>query len=300
MSCKPGFFNGWGDCAVALKDTIGGTLQYKGNTWTDANAQSAAAWQTAIADDDKTVRNMLVLPIESFVPTTDEMEVLTSALGKKSKGKNSIPSGIAYLKASLCDYKQLLALEGKWFEYQPHFDGGSLWMTRKTDLNLKGFRCQIAMQVGFVPDDKTQSFPVYLFFDNYSEFENVVIVKPTFEFSDLFDYSPVGLDVVITTAYTAGVVVVRVTKRGSGDAQTGLDQVTDWETMVVSFGTTLPAAVTVVVENGQGSYTLTIKKDTGGTPANLASSDTITLQAHDDDATNLTYISHVFDVVGGA
>lgn len=299
MTCKKGFFNGWGDCANLLENMIGGTLQYKGGVWTTATSQAAASWQTVIADDDSTVRDTLALPITGFVPTTDEPEITTSVLGKKYKTKNAIPSGTIYFDATLCDYKQLHALEGRWYEFMPFFDGGQFWMTRKTDLNLKGFRCRIATIAGLPPEDKTLSYPMHIFFDSYNEFKEVVVVDPSFSFDDVFNYTPVGLDVVITTAYTGGVVVVRATKRGSGDAATGLDQVTDWETMVTSFGTTLPAAVTIVAEAAQGAYTLTIKKDTGGTPANLATTDILTLQAHQDDATNLTQLSHVFDVVGG-
>lgn len=301
MGCKKGFFNGWGDCSDLMEMMIGGTLQYKGGTWTDATAVSSSAWQTVIADDDADVRDTLALPITNFVPTTDEPEITTTALGKKYKTKNAIPSGTIFFDASLCDYKQLHDLEGRWYEFMPFFDGGQLWMTRKTDgTTLKGFRCRVATIAGLPPEDKTTSYPMHIFFDSYSEFKEVVLVTPSFNFDDIFNYSPVGLDVVITTAYTGGVVVVRATKRGSGEGATGLDQVTDWESMVVSFGTTLPAAVTIVSDDGQGAYTLTIKKDTGGTPANLASSDIVTLQAHQDDSSNLTQLSHVFDVVGGA
>ena len=165
---------------------------------------------------------------------------------------------------------------------------------------MKGFRCTIGLVMDFPPDDKALSFPVYVFFDSYAEFENVVQVSPTFTFDDILNYSPPAIDVSITTAYTGGDVIVRALYRGSGLPATGLDQVTDWETMGSTLATLLPVSVTVVSEGGQGAYTLTIKKDTGGTPVNLAATDTVTLQAHDDDATLLTSLSHVFDVIGGA
>lgn len=301
MSCKPGFFNGWGDCIAMLENMVGCALQYKGNTWTDATSISGAAWQTAIADDDFADRDTLAILINAFIPTTDEPEITSSLLGKKYLTKNAIPSGTIMIDASLCDYKQLHVLTKRSYEFIPFFDDKSYWLTRKSDNTLKGFRCRIATVAGFKPDDATTSYPMHIFFDSYNEFKEVVIVSPTFSFDDIHNYSPAGIDVRILTPYTGGVVVVVATQRGSGAVMTGLDQVTDWETMASSFGTTLPVAVTIVAEvDSSGQYTLTVKKDTGGTPANLDATDLITFQAHQDDAANLTFLSHQFNVVGGS
>lgn len=302
MSCNLAVFNGWGQCQSLLEEMIGSALSYKGDTWTTATALTASAWQTKIADDDKTVRNTLMLPILGFTKTTDEPEISTSTLGKKRKTKNSIPSGTLQLDASLCDYKHLHALEGRAFEFIPWFDGQQYWLTKKNDGTLKGFRARIAMVADLPPEDKLTSFLVHIFFDSYEEFKNVVVVNPSFNFDDVSAYSLPGIDVELTSAYATGDISVRATERGPLGTQkvgvTGLDQTTDWETMAVSSGTTLPAAVTAVAETGDGGYDLTVKKDTGGTPANLTASDTVSIQAHDDDATNLTLISHVFDVTG--
>jgi len=43
---------------------------------------------------------------------------------------------------------------------------------------------------------------------------------------------------------------------------------------------------------------LTIKKDNDGTPTNFGTTDTCILQPHDDDATNLTYLGHVVEILG--
>jgi len=296
MSCKKSYFGGWGDCFQMLTNMVGGVLQEKGKTWTDTTAQTANEWRAVIAENDVDVRNALALKILSFTPTTDEPEIVTTALGKKYKVKNAIPSGVLYLDTSLDDYKHLHRLEGKGFEFIPFFDGGDIWMTRTAAGLLKGFRCRIALVAGFAPDDKTQSFPVHIFFDSYSEFKEVDIISPIFSFDDVMDYSAAGLNVKIATPYTGGKVVVQATKRGSGDAMTGLTQTDDWEIMASSFGTTTPVVVDVVTENGQGSYDLEITK---GGSVNLAATDIITLQAHDDDGTFCTFLSHAFDVQGG-
>jgi len=289
MSCEQAYFNGWGECARLMEKMNGGSLQHKGVTWTDTTAVDSTTWRGLIAALTEAARTVLMTPINGFDNTTDDVEIVTSQLGKKSVTSKPIPSGVIYLDASICDYKQLHALEDTWFEFVPFYQDGTYWMTRKSDGNLKGFRCKIATKAGLPPEDKSQSFPMYLMFDNYAEFENVVVVKPDFTFNDLLDYSAVGLDIRITTAYAAGDVVVKITKRGSGDGLTGL-AVADFEVLKSNAEPTV--AVTVVTDDGLGQYTLTIKKDNDGTPANLASGEYAIIQASDDDATYVTYLSH--------
>jgi hypothetical protein len=294
MNCENAYFNGWGSCVKLLENMNGAALQTKGNTWTDDTAVNALTWKTAIADVDSSVRDTLMIPIRSFENTTDDVEILTTQLGLKEIGGKPIPSGIIQLKGSINDYKQLHALENVSYEFVPFFQDGSYWLTRKSDGTLKGFRMRLGTKAGLPPEDKLQAFPLYLFFDNYAEFENVVVVTPDFVFSDLLDYSPAGLDVRIVTAYTGGNVVVKVTKRGSGLGKTGL-VAGGFE--VMNSNATPPVAVTAASDDGLGVYTLTIKKET--VPVNLDASDWVILQAHDDDGTNLTYLSHAFKVVGG-
>ena len=119
----------------------------------------------------------------------------------------------------------------------------------------------------------------------------------SFTYDDLINYVPVGLTLRVTTAYTAGDVIVQVNKLGSNDAMTGLIA-GDFEVMKSNAEPTV--VVTVLVEDGLGQYTLTIKKDNDGTPANLAATDYVILQAHDDDATYFTYMSNAVKLFGGA
>jgi len=301
MACKPGYFNGWGDCASLMEKMEGGILQEKGATaWTAATSVASASWQTVLADDDSTVRNALALPVLSFENTTDDVEVITSPLGKSSIGGKPIPKGVIYLDASVCDYKTLHDLEGKWFEFIPFFQGGSHWMTGSSDavITYKGFRCKIDTRAGMPPEDPNQSYPLYIFFNSYSEFENVSLFSDyDWSYDDLLNFVPAGLDVKVTTAMSSGMTVFLVTKRGSGDFMTGLDQVGDWEIMKSNAEPVV--ATTVVTENGQGSYDVTIKEDSGGTPANIPGTEYAIVMCHDDDATNLTYVSHQIKVWGG-
>jgi len=299
MSCNNAYFAGWGTCKNLLKKTSGIVLQTTGNTWTDATAISASSWHTAIADDDSSVRDTLPFNILNFENTTDEMEILTSALGHKFKGSDPVPSGRVMLKIGMTDYQWLHDHDGQEYEFIPFFQGNSFWMTRKADGTLKGFRCSVATVAGLPPEDKLASFPLYVFFDDPEEFKNVVVVSPdNWRFSDLINYVPAGLTFRVTTAYASGDVTVLCTKVGSGDPMTGLSNAADWE--IMSSNATPTVVVTAVSEGGLGYYTLTIKKDNDGTPANLAATDYVVIQAHDVDATPtyLTYLSSAVQIYG--
>ncbi len=300
MSCKNAYFAGFGTCKSLLKKTSGIAVQTKGSTWTDATIIASSSWHTAIADDDSSVRSALPFNILNFENTTDEMEIRTSLLGHKFKGSDPVPSAVVSLKCGLEDYLWLHAHDGQEYEIFPFFQGNSFWATRKADGNLKGFRCSIATVAGLPPEDKLQSFKLYIFFDDPEEFKNVVIVSPgNWRFSDLINYVPVGLKFRVTTAYaTGGTVTVLCEKVGSGDPMTGLTATTDWE--VMSSNATPTVAVTTVAELGLGYYTLTIKKDTDGTPADLAATDYVIIQALDVDATPtyLTYLSAAVTIYG--
>ena len=299
MSCRTAYFGGIGNCKALLKKTSGIALQKTGETWTDATIVTASTWRTEIADDDSAVRSVLPFSIHNFENTTSEMEILESSLGHKFKGSDPIPSAVVHLKMGMDDYNWLNEHDGKEYEFFPFFQGGTFWATRKADGTLKGFRVSIAVVAGLPPEDKLQSFRLYLFFDDPEEFKDVVIVEPdNWRFSDLVNYVPVGLKFRVTTAYTGGDVVVFAQKAGSGDAMTGLDQAGDWE--VLASNATPTVVVTAVTEGGLGYYTLTIKKDNDGTPANLAATDYVDIQAHDDDATYLTYLSPAVRIYGGA
>jgi hypothetical protein len=294
MSCNNAYFNSWSACQSLLKRMNGGFLQIKGGTWTDTTAVDLATWHTAISSVTTANRLLLPLPILSFENTTDAPEILTAPFGKKSKGNNPIPSGIVYLDASLCDYKYLHDLENIKYEFIPTFEDGTMWMSRKAAGTLKGFRCDVATVAGLPPSDANQSYPLHIFFDNYSEFKNVVVISDQqFSFNDLMDYMPVALDMRITTAMNAGVVNVLVTVRGTDEGKTGL-AAADFE--VMKSNATPTVVVTAVTDSGLGNYAVTIKKDNDGTPANMAAGDYAYLQASDDDSTYVTYLSNSIKV----
>lgn len=299
MKCDNVDFGGWGSCAALLEMMNGGALHYKGVNPTDAQVISLPYWRTAIADDDRTVRNTLMLPVLSFENTTDDVEVLTSPLGKKSIGTKPTPSGIIYLDGSICDYNHIHALEDTWYEFTPFFQGNKFWQTRKSDGTLKGFRCKIGTKAGMPPEDKNQSYPVYIFFDEYEEFETIVQVSPDFKYSDLYDYSPAGLEVKITSDYSAGDIAFKVVKRGSGDPMITL---VVGSFIITKSNATPTVVVTAIDDSGAelGDYIVTIKKDNDGTPTNLDETDWVQMVIQFSDGTYATFMASAFKFNGGA
>lgn len=299
MSCKPAVFSGLGECKKLMDKMNGMVLYKKGTTFTSTTALDLSVVRTKIADDEFANRTATALPIMSFENTTDDISILTTQLGRKITDGKPIPSGVIYLDASMCDYKAINELEDIVLEAEPYFQDGTKWLSIKSDGTYKPFKVRLSTKFGLPPEDKTQSYPVYLFFESYQEFEDVVVVSPEYTFNDVLDIVPVGLSMSIVTAYTGGNVVVKVTERCKPDVGvTGLTSATDFP--VISSNGSPVVAVTSVVENGQGQYTLTIKTDSGGTPANLASSEYATIQAQDDDGTYATYLSQPVKVIGGA
>ncbi len=297
MSCENAYFSGWSECSSLMKLMIGGALQKKGNTWTDATAQDASAWHLNIASATTANRNTLVLPINGFTNSTAAPTITKTAVGKNYVTEKSIPFGELDLDASVADYVNLHSLRDTKFEFVPFFQDGSYWLTRKSDGTLKGFRSRVETVGGLPPSDLTKGFPMHIFFDSYEEFENIVVVSPDFHFNDVLGFSPVGLQMRVTTPYTGGDVVVDVVKRGTQVGYTGL-AAADFE---VLFSNATPAVVvTTAVDNGLGSYTLTIQKDNGGTPANLTSADYAVVQPSADDTTYVTYLGNALKIVGGA
>jgi hypothetical protein len=301
-NCTTARFSGLSDFKSFLEKMNGASLQNKGVTSTMTEALSLDAWHLLLASSSPPPNGIkaIMLPVSSFVKTTDEMEIITTPLGKKVSGSKSIPSGILYLDASLCDYQTLYNMAGTPFEFVPYFQGNTFWMTKQADGSFKGLRCYIDTMADFTPDDKTQSYPVYLFFDDYSEFENISVFSGyNFTPKTLEDLTPVGLNVQTVIPYaTGGNVSVKVTKRCSNEPETDLVLPTNWP-IITTNGTGL-VAVTAVDTAGaaQGNYVLTIQQDTDTTPADLGAGQYATLQAQVDDATYITYMSDLFTVNG--
>ena len=235
----------------------------------------------------------MVFPVLNFERTTDDITIQTSNLGFKDVDSIPIPSALVHIDVSTCDYQTLAALEGKLFDIVLFTDQGHQVGTRKSITSVKGLRAKVAFKYDLPPSDNGQlSFAMYLFFRAPDEFKDLVFTTPSYSFSDLVDFVPVGLNVQITTAYVTGTftTVMKVTKRSTGLGVTGL-AAADFE--VLESDDVAIVGVTSIVDNGLGSYNVLIKRDTAGSPLALQSGKYYRLQVSDDDATYVTYLSNV-------
>lgn len=295
--CARGAYSGWSDCVKMMSLMNGFELYDKGTTFTEAQAVSLTYIKGLIANKLLADRTGTAIPISSFENRTDDVTQTTTALGKEYIDGKPIPKGTVYVEGSLCDYDTVKSLEGATYSFVPYFQDGTKWLTKKSDGTFQGFTVRIGTKYGLPPNDKTQSYPVYLMFNSYNEFENIKPLSPDFQFDEVIDSLPGGLSLSLDTAYTAGVARVKVTKRCSTDPVTGLTDVDNFP--ITDLSNAAPVvAVTLVSEVGQGYYDLTIKSDSTGTPANLLSTEYVFIQAQDGIVDFADYLSGELKIVG--
>jgi|GEM_PF-1996663 len=294
MNCETGYFSGLSDVICKLGKVNGFILTDKGTTFSDTTFVTESTHHLGIASATAANRNSMVYPVLNYENTTDDVAIQTSNLGFKDTDGKPVPSALFYIDVNAKDYATLQGLEGKLFDVILFTDEGKQIGTRKSISSVKGLRAKIAFKYGLPKSDNGQlQYAVYMFFRAQDEFENLVFAAPSYSFSDLVDFVPVGLDVRIITAYVAGTftTVMKVTKRSTGLGHTGL-AAADFE-ILESDVAPAPAVVTSIVDNGLGSYDVLMKDSTPVTPLALASGEYYRMQVSDDDGTYVTYLSNV-------
>jgi len=199
------------------------------------------------------------------------------------------PSGTFYLDASFCDYKTIQAMDGREFDVVLFTKDGKQLGTKQADGTYRGAKAVIYTRFDLPESDNIQnSYPVYIMFRDVQDFKDMYMFAPTYKFADLLSYVAVGLELKLGT-YSSGDITANVYERCTTTGKTGL-VLADFEVLESNAS---DVAVTAISEVGLGEYTLTVKKDSSGTPANLESGEWAKIQASDDDATYVTYISQV-------
>lgn len=248
-------------------------------------AQTLSTWKAKVQTD---LSVYAPLGVNDYEPTTDDPNIVTHGSTRKTVTNNPIPSGIFYLASNFCDYKDVMdAFQGGAFRMFLVDSNGNLYGTRTDTGIVKGFLVELTAPTKGLPlKEVGNNFKVYANFQIYDEFKNAVIIpltwNPTLELSESM---PVGLNLYVTTAITAGSVVVTVNNR-CGSAKTGL-VAADWE--VVESSQLVTPKVATCTEGANGSYTLTLTK-AASTP--LAAGDMVVLRAKVLASTIVTYISN--------
>jgi len=285
-------FAGRSDFNSLLPEIIGVSLIKSGNTFTDTTFITESTWKTLISAS----AGMLALPLSlkrGFENTTPEVTFETSNIGFTEQTTQPVPAIKGYLDGSYCDYKTYMALNGQSFNVVLHLKDGSQFATRDSALVVKGFKATVHTYFGVSQaENRMQSYPLWVNFESYDEFNDGYIDKPSYTFRDLLDYVPIGLNIKVTTAYAAGVVIVKVTNRSTGAGYEGL-LLTDWIELDANTDDT---QITAMVDDLSGQYSLTIKTDAGGSPANMSAGQFLEFQAQDINTGFIVYATNSIKV----
>lgn len=298
MSCSTFYPSGIGACKSFRERVMGVILVEKGNSQTVAASKLLATYLTLMAAKSAGVKAIYIPFDRGYQNNSAEPEITTSNLGFMEKTNDAAPNikGFGYL--SYEDYKTFFGADNQEFDFLLVLKDGLIEGTMTSAGKIKGYRGKLFVQYNApMADNLQESYPFTISFTDVNEWKvSSTLVVPTFSITDLIDSIPVGLQVEVVTAYTAGDVVVKVTKRNQSKSPYALLTTTaKWE--VLSVASDLDVAVTAVTATSAalGLYTLTIKKDSSGTPANLT--DDVVIRGANDDATNYTYLTQPLTVI---
>lgn len=280
-------FGGRSSFNSLMAQVIGISLIKDGNTFTKTTFVSGTAWNVLIAG----VAGMNALPLSikrGFENTTPEVAMEESNLGFKEQTNLPIPSLKGYLDGSFCDYKVLNELNGQEFDVVLHLkDGTQLGTAEGT--TVQGMRATVHTYFGLpLAENRMQSYPIWINFDSYDEFQSLYVAKPTYSLRTLLGYIPVGMRLETTVALSGDTATVFVTTRGDGSPVTGLVAAD----FTVLQSNAPDCDVLSLVESGGGVYVLTIQRLSSTVPDELASGEYAIVQATKDDTTYITYASN--------
>jgi len=286
------------DCLVPLSEVKNLLICDKDVKFSWTEKDDIANWTNKI-EQDLTI--YAVAALDSYNVTTDDPNIVTGAVSKgKTITNTPVPSFEAFLDSNACDFKQLLAtVKGGTYGIFYELQDGSIFGTidqSGTDIGyMKPFRAKVnANTKGFQEVDSTQAFRVYIFHTNSKEFyDNQFYLEPVWDTSELAEAMPVGLNMVKKAAYAAGDQTVQIKIR-CGDAKTGL-LAADFEADETQGNVSTPA-VTTVVDDGGGNYTLTVQKE--AVPVDLVDGDIATIRVKVLSASDVTHISNWVSVEG--
>lgn len=288
-NCGSLLATGLSSCNSRIQNIAGLVISQKGTTYTSAELATTAKLKTNLSASAGIIA--MYLPLSGFNSTTEAPKIETSNLGTKDIFDNQVPSAEAFLDRSFNDYKHLWESNNSIVDVELFTKDGYRVMTSSTTGVYKGFRAKIYCPPGLPKTDNAQeAHPIYIFFTDVSEFQRMVVLSMPFTKTDVEDLVPIGLDVRAAGSYTAGDVSVLATLRGTDTGKAGLD------TWTVISSKAADVAVTVDVDEGAGYYTLTIKKDAGGTPANLVSGDITVIQGTKVVTSYVTYITNALEI----
>lgn len=285
------------DCLLAASEIKSIMICDKDVTFTNAEKDVITNWKV------KVQQGLTIYPstvLDSYNVTTDDPNIITGAVSKSKKITNTpVPSFEIFLDSNVCDFKQVLntlngGTYGVFYVLQDDTILGSIDQSGTLIGNLKPLRATITANTkGIQEVDGTQAFRVYVNHTSYREWLNQFYLETVWDVQEVIDVTPVGLSMLMTGIYAAGDIDVQIKTR-CGANKTGL-VAADFET-TEELGNVGVPAITSIVDNGGGSYTLTADKDVG--VASLVTGDILACRVNVLVSTNTTHISNYIRIEG--
>lgn len=296
MGCSSFYYSGIGKECDGFRERVKGVvLMNVGTTLTKANALNLANYSSLIAVANPTA---MFIPFErGYENTTDDIEMTTSNLGFSEKTFDPAPKMTGYGTINYKDYQTLFNADGKDFDVLLVLNDGKIEGTENSAGLIAGYRASLNLKFGLPrADNAQQSYPFYLNFLDIEQWKTKsYLFKPNFTYHELKDVNPNGVDVQVVTAYASGDVVVKCVKRGTQTPYAGATATTSWNVLSASADLDVDVTAVGATSAALGVYTLTIKKDASGSPANLT--DDVVIQLGVVATTTLTYVSQPLQIV---
>lgn len=294
MGCSTFYYSGIGKECDGFRERVKALLlTTPGTSFTKTEALNLTNYASKIA---VAVPTAMVIPIErGYENTSDDIEMTTSNLGFTEKTFDPAPKMVGYGTINYKDYQTFFDGDGKDFDIFLILNDGKIEGTINSLGNVVGYRGSLNVKYGLPrADNAQQSYPFYINFLDVEQWKTAsYLFKPNFTYHELKDTNPNGIDVQIVTAYTggagAGTVVVKAVKRGTNIPYAGATATTSWNVLAVTADLDVDVTTVDATSAALGLYTLTIKKDASGTPANLT--DDVVIQMAVLATTVLTYVS---------
>jgi hypothetical protein len=290
-------FSGNGESKDFLKDVKGMIVSLKGTSQTVAAAKTLAGWKALIAAaTPATCKSIYVDLARGFEEKTTAPEMTTANTGLMEKTNDFAPMFTAWALMSFEDYKTWFEADAKEFDFTMVLSDGSLVYALDTTGKAVGFAGRMFFTHNLPKaggDGKQKACAFDVMFDNFEEFKYRQVTKPAFRLSELKALAPVGINLEVITPYesTGGTVVVKATKRVTGEPYAGFPLANQYE--VVSVSADAGGAVTAISATNAalGLYTLTVLNGAAKLTGPFE------IQASTVVSTSVTYVSNVLTVI---
>ena len=278
------------DCKTALSEIKNLIITDSDVSFSYTDKEVLTNWTDKIKQD----LSIAVLPgVINYTPTTDEPNIKVGAVSKrKKKTNNPLPSIDFMVDMNACDFKEVLntldgGTYGVFFEMQDGTIEGNIDQSGTEIGYFKPFTATVdSFTKGAQEIDSDEANKVYVFFEKYTQVKNYFLFSPAWSVDELLEAMPVGVSMIKTAVYATGDQTVNVNIRCS----TGYTKlvVADFEASASMSNVSTPA-ITAVVDDGGGNYTLTVQKD--GTPVNLVAGDIVVLRVNLLVTSDTTHLS---------